>query len=233
MLDRLVEELPLAANRSADLAETLTALADLYEGPDRRQEAEGLRRRVIGLYETLNRDFLKDPHHRRRLVRSYLALVSLLWQLDRQTEAAEPYRKAFELGQEAPDVNNQLAWFLATNPEPRLRDAAVAVRLAQQAVNAKERSGDYRNTLGVAHYRNGDDRAAVAELKTAMGLRKGGDGFDWFFLAMAHWRLGERDEARAWFDRAVQWMDSHKPYDAELRRFRAEAEALLAGPGKR
>jgi hypothetical protein len=62
-----------------------------------------------------------------------------------------------------------------------------------------------------------------------MRLRARGDATGWFFLAMAHWRLGDRDEARAWFGRAVKWMDSHKPHDSELRRLRAEAEALLAG----
>jgi hypothetical protein len=49
------------------------------------------------------------------------------------------------------------------------------------------------------------------------------------FLAAAHLRLGERKEARLWFDRAVQWMDKCMPDNAELRRFRAEAEAML-GP---
>jgi tetratricopeptide (TPR) repeat protein len=80
----------------------------------------------------------------------------------------------------------------------------------------------------MAHYRNGDDKAAVAELEMAMNLQAGGSSFDWFFLAMAHWRLGDCDKARTWFDRAVTWMDSHKPHDQELRRFRAEASAMLA-----
>ena len=39
-------------------------------------------------------------------------------------------------------------------------------------------------------------------------MQAGGSSFDWFFLAMAHRRLGDRDEARMWFDRAVQWMDT-------------------------
>jgi hypothetical protein len=65
-----------------------------------------------------------------------------------------------------------------------------------------------------------------------MRLRVGGDSFDWFFLARAHGRLGERDRARRCFDRAVEWMDSHEPHNEELRRFRAEAEALLAEAGK-
>jgi hypothetical protein len=66
-----------------------------------------------------------------------------------------------------------------------------------------------------------------------MSMRGGGDSFDWFFLAMAHCRLGDRNEAQIWFDRAVQWMDRHKPHDDELRRFRAEAQAMLAGTGPR
>ena len=37
-------------------------------------------------------------------------------------------------------------------------------------------------------------------------MQAGGSSFDWFFLAMAHWRLGDKDEARMWFDRAVEWM---------------------------
>ena len=60
-----------------------------------------------------------------------------------------------------------------------------------------------------------------------MELRNGGDSFDWFFLAMAHWRLGEKDKAREWYDRAVRWMDKNPSKNEELRRFRAEAAELL------
>jgi Flp pilus assembly protein TadD len=107
------------------------------------------------------------------------------------------------------------------------------VRLAQKAVTASPEAGNYWNTLGVAHYRNGDARAAVAALETSMRLRAGGNSFDWFVLAMAHSRLGDRDQARRWYDRAVEWMDQHPPPHVELRRFRAEAEAMLAEAGKR
>jgi hypothetical protein len=48
-----------------------------------------------------------------------------------------------------------------------------------------------------------------------------------FFLAMAHWQLGHKTEARQWYDRAVQWMEKNKPKDDELRRFRAEAAKLF------
>jgi hypothetical protein len=60
-----------------------------------------------------------------------------------------------------------------------------------------------------------------------MELRKGGDGFDWFFLAMAHWKMDHNTEAREWYEKAVSWMENNQPKDEELKGFRAEAEGLL------
>jgi tetratricopeptide (TPR) repeat protein len=232
VLDQLVKDYPESVYHRAVLAETLTRLADHLKDASRPREVEEIRRRIIGHYEILKASAPEEAQHRRYLVASYLELVSLLWQLGRQSEAAEPLRKALEVAPEDPAASNELAWFLAAHPEPRLRDAAQAVRLAKKAVAAKPQSADYQNTLGVAHYRNGDDKAAIATLETAMSLRGGGDGYDWFFLAMAQWRRGERDQARSWYDRAVEWMDRFEPNDQELRRFRAEAKALLTAAGK-
>ena len=137
-------------------------------------------------------------------------MARLLCEVGRESDAAEPFGKALDLEEEDTSVNNALAWFLATNPEPCLRDAARAVRLAKKVVAARPEAPTCRNTLGVAYYRSGDDRAAVAALEKAMALRRGGSSMDWFFLAMAHWRLGDRSEARHCFDRGVEWMDRHK-----------------------
>jgi Tol biopolymer transport system component len=60
-----------------------------------------------------------------------------------------------------------------------------------------------------------------------MELRKGGDSFDWFFLAMAHEKLGDKEKARQWYDRATRWMDKNQPTNEELASFRAEAAQLL------
>ena len=48
-----------------------------------------------------------------------------------------------------------------------------------------------------------------------------------FFLAMAHWQMGNKEAARQWYVRAVQWMDKCQPKDEELRRFRTEAVKVL------
>jgi hypothetical protein len=44
---------------------------------------------------------------------------------------------------------------------------------------------------------------------------------------MAHWRLGNKDEARSWYDKGVGWMDKHASTSESLKRFRNEAAELL------
>ncbi len=83
------------------------------------------------------------------------------------------------------------------------------------------------STLGVCLYRAGDWKTAIEALKKSRDLRNGGDSFDWFFLAMAHWQLREKENARRWYDQAVEWMEKSQPRNEELRRLRAEAEELL------
>jgi tetratricopeptide (TPR) repeat protein len=132
-----------------------------------------------------------------------------------------------ELQPKSAGPNNDLAWLLATCPDPKSRNAARAVELAKAAVELDPKTGAYWNTLGVAHYRAGDWKAAVIALHKSMELGKGGESFDWFFLAMTHWQLGDKVEARKWYDQAVAWMDKNQPENEELRRFRAEAAELL------
>jgi hypothetical protein len=43
---------------------------------------------------------------------------------------------------------------------------------------------------------------------------------------MARGQLGEKEEARTWYAKAVQWMEKNKA-ELRLKRFRAEAARLL------
>jgi eukaryotic-like serine/threonine-protein kinase len=101
-----------------------------------------------------------------------------------------------------------------------LRDA---IRYQQSAAE----NPVFWNALGMAYYRAGNWTEAIAALKKAMDLRTGGNSHDWFFLAMAHWKTGNKEEARKWYDQAVEWMEKNQPKIEYLRRFRAEAEELL------
>src|SRR5262249_5059762 len=99
---------------------------------------------------------------------------------------------------------NSAAWFLVTCDAPELRDPARAVELARQAVARMPDRGSYLNTLGVAQYRAGRWQDAATSLAKSEELTHGENlAFNGFFLAMAHWQLGHKDEARTWYDRSV------------------------------
>jgi tetratricopeptide (TPR) repeat protein len=210
-----------------DLANALANWAELLKNTSRKDEAEAVLRQAIAHFSALKDSFPEAKLNHRMLAGCYMKLVSWLWEFGRPDAADEPYRLALAVAPDDSVVNNDLAWFLVTHRDARLWKPADAVRLAQQAVKAEPKRANYWNTLGVAHYRNGDDQAALEALKTSMNLGAGGNSIDWFFMAMVSWKLGDRVEAQMWFDRALQWMDKHLPNDDELRRFRAEAQALL------
>jgi tetratricopeptide (TPR) repeat protein len=216
------------------LANQLTRLGRTLMRLEEYAEAEKAYRQAIALRENLAEDFPKVPDYRRDLAGNYDELGDLLDMTSQVAEAETAYRRTLAVREkltndfpaEARD-RRDLARFLANCPNQQLRDVDRAVSLAREAVVLAPKGGDCWRTLGVAHYRAGDWKAAVAALNKATELRSGGDSAEWFFLAMAHWQLGEKQQARAWYDRAMRWMDEKQPRDEKLRRWRAEAVALL------
>jgi tetratricopeptide (TPR) repeat protein len=160
----------------------------------------------------------------------YMNLGSSLEAQRKYEGAIAALNKAVELKPDNSKYCNRLAWLLATAPAPESRNAALAVELALRAVKAAPTDGNLWNTLGVAHYRAGHWQDAIEALGKSMERRGGVDASDWLFLAMAHWQLGHKDEARTWYDKAVEWTDQNQPKNEELRRFRAEAAELLGIP---
>jgi tetratricopeptide (TPR) repeat protein len=127
-------------------------------------------------------------------------------------------------------VANDTAWTCALGPEA-LPDLKPVVELARLAVRTDATHAN-RSTLGAILYRAGQYKEAVAELNEAIKLsNKGGAAADFFFLAMAHYRLGQADEARQWLHRARQELEKNPPgfwsEQVELQLFRREAEALI------
>ncbi|NQT37336.1 MAG: tetratricopeptide repeat protein [Planctomycetes bacterium] len=133
-------------------------------------------------------------------------------------EARNDLTTAEKVAAEDPRGINEVAWLLATCEDPRLRDSDRAVKLANRAVELAPKKGHSWGTLGTARYRAGDWKGAIEALEKANELRFGGHAEDWFFLAMAHWQLGNKTEARQWYDKAAEWMGkkprqcpSHQP----------------------
>ncbi len=130
-----------------------------------------------------------------------------------------------------PQINqfNDLIWELATDvgPQVRSRDPRWVVELAKTTVQSDPKHSLCWKTLGVAQYRAGDWQAAIAALDKSMSLGQKDVALTSFYLALAHWHLGDKAQARRWYDQARQRMDKNRSDDEGLRRLRAEAAALL------
>jgi WD40 repeat protein/serine/threonine protein kinase/Tfp pilus assembly protein PilF len=246
LYESLVAGAPAALEYRREAAETLIELGSFLGKVGRHQEAQKAFRAAL-TYQVQMAGLPNDPFKNERAMTHYLLGRSLV-RTDSLPQAAEQFHRVVELrpaydprstasweGAGNPDVLNALAWFFATCPAQQLREPALAVKLASKAVKYSEHTGaaencNHWNTLGVAQYRAGDFRIAIASLEKAIALAKEGTSFDWFFLAMAHWQLGEKDRARELHVKAVDWMDKHKSGDEELCRLREESAALLGAP---
>ena len=209
---------------------TLDKLADIYKNLGGYSEAVKLYEEAVPLMKAKlgpgHPDRFSSMHH---LAECYSALGrhADALRLGHETLAL---RRA-TLGPDHPDTPSSmspLAELLATCPDARLREPKRAVELAKDAVKLAPRSAWSWRVLGWASYRTGAWKDSIAALEKSIELREdGGDSFQWFFLAMAHWHVGNKEQARRWYGRAVEWADKNRPADAQLRRFRAEAVELL------
>ncbi len=221
---QLVTNVPDEPAFRVALADAYKKMADLLREAGQMPESEQAAHKSIEIYEKLAADFPNVPEYQSRRFRSWTRSLELA---DNSAEAARALSKCLELvPKDATNLNN-FAWLLATSPNLKARDPKRAVELAKQAVGLAPKEGSWWNTLGAAHYRAGDWNESIETLEKSMALRKGGDASDWFFLAMARWKKGEKEDARKWYGRAVQWMEKNEPKNEELGRFRAEAETLL------
>jgi tetratricopeptide (TPR) repeat protein len=193
----------------------------------RAREGIAPARTALGLWQQLAEQHPARAEYRESLASTYDTFAGLLLANGRVDEAAEAYAEAHRLEPIHAAALNGLAWILATSPDLRWRDPALAVAYAQMAVRAAPDVAIVWNTLGAAYYRAGDWKAARSALERSMALSKGGNAGDWLFLAMTCWQQRDKEETARWFDKAVEWMDENRSADTELQRFRAEAATLL------
>jgi tetratricopeptide (TPR) repeat protein len=231
------------------LAEYHLQLGLVLQAAGRREEAE---RSLTQALEPAGRMLARSPlpEYPSQVARIHLHLGALFQAAGGATEAEQSYEQARKLlekvAKEFPDRatdRSNLGSVLDREAQLRLAEGktADAVPLLEQALGHHEAArrsnpehpiyrqylGLHWHVLGVAQYRQGKWRDAVDTLEKGMALRAGGDGSDWFVLAMAHRQLGDEEQARKWYAQAVHWTEEKQPGDAELRRFRTEAAELL------
>jgi WD40 repeat protein/serine/threonine protein kinase len=224
--EKIAAKFPSIPECQAELGMGHLRLATFFKNTNRLKEAENSVPQAIAIFESLMAKYPTVSEYRQGMVAS---LFQSGWIAHAtQTHKAEAaYRRVIALDPENRRAINNLAWLLATSADAKQWKPTEAVQLAKRALALDAKSVMYWNTLGAAHYRAGNWKDAIAAFQKATDLRGGGDGYDWFFQGMAHWQLGQKDEARMCYEKGVGWLEKNMPKDEELRRFRAEALALL------
>jgi tetratricopeptide (TPR) repeat protein len=190
----------------------------------------------LAIHEALMNEHPDDRSHAWMYAQSLYRLATVLHVTGRTEEAHDYYLRAREqyrrqlLMHPVWQAYNDLAWFLVGCRDAELVDTAEAERLASRAVELAPNSHPPWRTLGSAQYRNGNWSAAVDSLQNAIRLDHGDAPFDWFFLAMAYWKLGNREQARQSFDQGVKVIKGKRYPLLAHQRSRAEAAALLGIP---
>src|SRR5262245_49427163 len=95
---------------------------------------------------------------------------------------------------------------------------------AEAALRSDPNNDWYRNTLGACLYRAGRFGEAILLLQEATSVWENGaakptsysPAYTWFFLAMAHQRLGHAEEARRWLDKGIKGMEQETQNPAVL-----------------
>jgi serine/threonine protein kinase/tetratricopeptide (TPR) repeat protein len=209
---------------------SMSKLAGVYRRQGRYDEAEKLYKKTL----EIQRRVLGEEHKETLWTMNDLGFMYR--KQYRYNDAKPLYVKALEgrrrvLGDEHKATlwtMTDLVWVLAAKPGLQEFDESQMVDLGKRGVELMPESAFAWQVLGWAHYRTGEWQAAVEDLDKSIRLQKdGGDSYQWFFLAMAHWQLNNRDEARQWYEKAVVWMEQKRPDNEELAGFRAEAAELL------
>ncbi len=235
------DDFPDAAKYRSELGRCLNWRGVFLGRQGRHREAEEDHRRALSLYEELVKTTPEPVHWpRRELFWTYANHAEALTNLGRLDEAIRAFLQCIALGEKLHTdfptqgyqrwlsaLCNELAWLWATAPDPRSRNPKQATVVARRATELAPGNPQFWTTLGAAHYRAGDGKAAIEALTKSMELRKRGDGIAFFFLALSHQQLGEKETARTWYDKGVEWLEKYKPPTEELQRFRAEAAELL------
>jgi tetratricopeptide (TPR) repeat protein len=220
-------------------AELNGSLGTILKNTGQPQDAVKTFRHAVDYYEKLAADYPRVPHYRDRLTVHYTTLANLLGSIHQRQEGKEAFDKAreharrlLEISPYNPGPLNSAAWHLVAWLDPPSREAGLlAITLAEAALAQVPDDGLIVNTLGTALYRAGEWKGAIKVLKESDALRHGDNfSFNAFFIAMAHWQRGEKEQARRWYALARVWMEKYAPNNEELRRFRTEAAKLLTLP---
>jgi tetratricopeptide (TPR) repeat protein len=192
------------------LARSLTHLALAVEQFGRRAEAESLLRRALELRVELLNDGPASSQGRSELALTSTALAGIVGRDGRPAEAEPLYHRAV-------DLLDQLVSDFPGVPKHR-HDLAATLEKQGRYLIDDQRLGEaepvLRRALGLR-------KELASQSPDAQECRRD-MAYCQLLSAMVGWRLGEKEQAQAWYDRAVEWMENHPGDDAELHALQRE-----------
>jgi tetratricopeptide (TPR) repeat protein len=211
-------------------------LADVYSLLDRPDDQLNMYEQILEADQNQN---------------AVLTAIRGKYELDGDHAAALARHGKWRFSGEYPPSLGLWAWLLVSEPgeDGEFPDLNAALGYAQDASNGRvshdgypfawplnnyfrKREGtptDYsgKNTLGMVHFRRREFPKALKALQEFydLGFEEPGN---WLFLAMTHWKLDNREEARKWLKKATDYLDQdgYRVRHSE-KLFRAEAEELM------
>jgi eukaryotic-like serine/threonine-protein kinase len=217
--------------------------ADRVQGA--AEQAEKDYRKAVEFFESVANQYPNQTRYRFDLGMAYFSLALHLAsiakspaEIQKAPEIDEVCRKALENYSVAADAPccwsegrahalNAHAWFLSICPITKYRDPKTAIELVNKAIALQPEIATFWNTLGVARYRSGDWQGAIHALEKSMKMHQGGDGFDWFFLAMAYWQMHDEKNAWKWYKLGKKELPNTNTYMEPVWPYYCEAAALL------
>src|SRR5262249_790795 len=145
--DKYLTEFPTESIVKGSMLSIYTRLGWLLRNQGRLPEAEAAHRKALDLAEQWVRDVPGVQEHRDQLARAHVYLAGFLRANGRPQEANVLYRNLLEAQGATAYACDIAAWRLATCADPKLRHPALAVELAQKAVELAPQQGMYWNTL--------------------------------------------------------------------------------------
>jgi tetratricopeptide (TPR) repeat protein len=118
---------------------------------------------------------------------------------------------------------------LALCPDESLRDPAAAASIARAALQSTPRIQLLSIYLGAALYQTGDFQGAIDALEKAQQIGPNDLGFARYILALAQFKSGQPELARASLVQAEHWATTTPPRFREPRFFATEARQVILG----
>jgi serine/threonine protein kinase/Flp pilus assembly protein TadD len=228
-MEELVRDFPSVLEFQAELASSLYQQARLTAKKGDREKACQLLQKAIELQGSVAHKNRTKPEYPRFLSLEYWLLAKLLVEEGKGGLAESLLQQINQNCSDFPELLNALAWFMVLTPQPPAGDLDLALQMVKQAVEKDPKNGDFWNTLGLVHYRRGEWQSAISALDKARSLHSNCETYDMFFLAMAHWQLGQKDQAHQCHQKALAAL-SKTAINEELQRFQQEASKLLRMP---